>query len=57
MLDFSSSSDVTILNTLADPSNYAGCSSNNFQSESWIPSINQGEIACTSTSGNSATST
>lgn len=57
VLDFSSSSDVTILNTLAEPSNYGGCTANNFQSDSWIPSINVGTIACTSSAGNDATST
>ena len=54
MLDFDSSSDVAILNTLADPSNYGGCTVNAFQSDSWIPSITEGSISCTSGLGNDA---
>lgn len=55
-LDFSSSSDRTILNRLANPSNYAGCTSGTFQADSWVPSSSGGTISCTG-SGSSATST
>ena len=57
-LDFSSSSDRTILNRLANPSNYAGCTSGTFQTDSWVPSSSGGggAISCTG-SGSSATST
>ena len=40
--DFSSNSDVTILEDLADPGNYGGCTDNNFQTDSWIPTLMSG---------------
>jgi hypothetical protein len=47
--DFSSDSDVTILEDLADPGNYGGCTDNDFQTDSWIPTLSSGaEISCVS---------
>lgn len=48
----SSSTGYEALQYLADPSNFAGCTANSFQSESWPPSILSGsEISCTQSSG------
>ena len=54
-LDFSSSSDKTVLNNMANPNTYSSCASGSFATDSWVPSIQSGAaISCTSTTGNSA---
>ena len=57
-LDFSSTANKDILNSIANPSSYSGCTSNGFASDSWIPSIESGKaISCRSTAGVDAGST
>ena len=51
--DFSSSSDEAVLDYLANPTNFAGCTSGNFQSDSWIPTIQyQTHTPCQVSGGN-----
>ena len=51
-LDWSSTSNKNILKNMADPATYSGCNSNDFGSDSWIPSIEDGKtIGCQSNTG------
>ena len=55
ILDFSDSDTQNILERLADPSNFPGCTANSFQSESWVPSVLSGAaISCTQSAGSTA---
>ena len=53
VLDFSSSSDLTLLRNIASRTGYSGCTSGTFSSDSWIPTILSGaSVSCSGATGN-----
>ena len=57
--DISDTASISILTTLSQPSNYPGCTTTVFSTDSWIPSYTQNPTyaACKINGGTNATST
>lgn len=57
--DITDSSSISILSQISNASNYAGCTSPAFTTDSWIPSTQQSPVylSCLISGGNNATST
>lgn len=58
--DLSLTSDFSILQKIADPTQYSSCTDSNFAADSWVPSINQwtnytNVVSCKATNGKSGT--